>query len=100
MDSTPTFSSNVPEQSLMTDIPQPGEQATPTNTPQPESTDMQLTQSEEKFPDIPQKGGLTISTIPKCQLETKPDFEFSTLPMSHRCMWILPVRGVLYSSVT
>ena len=60
---------------------QPADQVTPTNTPQPESADMELTTSEEKIADTPRTGGLTISTIPKAQLDTKPDFEFSTLPV-------------------
>ena len=60
---------------------EPADQVTPTNTPQPESNDMELTTSEEKIPDTSPKGGLTISTIPKAQLDTKPDFEFATLPV-------------------
>ena len=66
---------------LTTEMLEPVDQVTPTNTPQPESADMELTTSEEKIADTPKTGGLTISTIPKAQLDTKPDFEFSTLPV-------------------
>ena len=65
----------------ITEYFEPADQVTPTNTPQPESNDMELTTSEEKTADTPQTGGLTISTIPKAQLDTKPDFEFATLPV-------------------
>ena len=80
MDPTPT-SYVSEEKSMMNDSTQPAEQATPNNTPQPESTDMQLSQSEEKIPDVPPRGCLTISTMPKCEMDAKPDFEFSTLPV-------------------
>ena len=74
---------------LTTEMLEPVDQVTPTNTPQPESSDMELTSSEEKIADTSPKGGLTISTIPKAQLETKPDFEFSTV-------WTLPVMSSLF----
>ena len=74
-----TSSYGVPEQTMTNNSPQPAEQATSNNSPQPESTNMQLSQSKEKLSDVAQKGGLTTSTIRKCQLDAKSNFEFSTL---------------------
>ena len=78
------------ETTRITEYFQPADQVTPTNTPQPETNDMELTTSEEKIADTPQTGGLTISSIPKAQLEAKPDFEFSTLPVYVEPVYVDP----------